>query len=397
MGKDKPKVMILTDSPFLSTGYGNVMNNLLKRWTGGEFEFLVIGNSAEREHEQKLGEGTFRALPRFSDFGYDVLPQYLDKFKPDILLTLYDIGYQSGFVDIIKKAHQNGWRGRWIAYLPVDTETKNVYTWKEVLEDMDITVAMSKHGQKYLKENYGIDPYYIPHGVDVNQLTPDRTHKEKSGISKDTFVIGAVGKNQIRKMWPQLFKAFARFQKNKDDVKLLMHTDTEPSSVDSGWSLKYMANKYRFNISTTSQQLSHVERQFIGNSEMKNIYNSFDLYAFPTGGEGFGIPTLEAMSCGVPALMTDYTTGKELCEEAGFPTIPILKDAYGRNVMWEGLNGVEFAIADDKKLTDLMEQYYNKWKKGEYEKERKKARAHAERYDYDKIAEQWLQLFKEVK
>ena len=29
-------------------------------------------------------------------------------------------------------------------------------------------------------------------------------------------------------------------------------------------------------------------------------------------GEGFGIPTLEAMSCGVPICVTNYTTGYEV-------------------------------------------------------------------------------------
>ena len=388
--------MILTDSPFISSGYGSVMYNLIKRWTGSsEFEFIFIGNSSERQHERKLGEGTYTALPRFSDFGYDVLGQYLDKFKPDILLTLYDVGYQSGFIEIINKAHQIGWRGKWIAYLPIDTETKNVFTWEEVLSYMDVHVAMSKHGKKYFKKNYGIDAEYIPHGVDLNTFKP-RDMKHTAGIDEDTFVVGAVGKNQIRKMWFVLFKAFEKFQKDKNDVKLLLHTDVEPSSVQSGWSLKYYANKHGFDISTTTANLSHVERQFIDNDIMANIYNSMDLYAFPTGGEGFGLPTLEAMACGIPVTTKDYTTGKELCGDAGFKIIPILKDKYGRNVMWPGLNGVEFAIADDKVLAENMEYYYKKWKEGEYGEEKYKAVQHAKKYNYDKIAKDWIKLFKRV-
>jgi len=392
---EKTKIMILTDSPFLSTGYGSVMYNLLKR-TSHLYDYLFIGNSAERIHERKLGKGYYKALPRFSDFGYDVLGKYLEKYKPDILLTLYDIGYQSGFIDIINNAHQIGWRGRWIAYIPVDTETKEVFTWKDVSDGMDIIVAMSKFGQKLLKENYNVDAEYIPHGVDKNVFRVGNT-KSKSGIDEDTFVVGAVGKNQIRKMWNVLFKAFSKFQKGKKDVKLLLHTDTEPKSMESGWSLKYYANKYKFNISTTTGKLTHVERQFIDNEKMADIYNSMDLYAFPTGGEGFGIPTLEALSCGIPVVTTDYTTGKELAGDAGFDLIPVLKDQYGRNILWEGLNGVEFAIADDKKLSELMEKYYKIWKKGEYGPEKYKARKHAEKYDYDDIIKKWINLFNRLK
>ena len=45
---------------------------------------------------------------------------------------------------------------------------------------------------------------------------------------------------------------------------------------------------------------------------MANLYNCMDVFVLPTGGEGFGIPTLEAMSCGVPICVTNYTTGYEL-------------------------------------------------------------------------------------
>jgi len=45
---------------------------------------------------------------------------------------------------------------------------------------------------------------------------------------------------------------------------------------------------------------------------MANLYNMMDVFVLPTAGEGFGIPTLEAMSCGVPICVTNYTTGWEL-------------------------------------------------------------------------------------
>tara|TARA_R110000772_G_scaffold95780_4_gene194116 strand:- start:60 stop:680 length:621 start_codon:yes stop_codon:yes gene_type:complete len=45
---------------------------------------------------------------------------------------------------------------------------------------------------------------------------------------------------------------------------------------------------------------------------MANLYNCMDVFVLPTAGEGFGIPTLEAMSCGVPICVTNYTTSYEL-------------------------------------------------------------------------------------
>lgn len=45
--------------------------------------------------------------------------------------------------------------------------------------------------------------------------------------------------------------------------------------------------------------------------EMRFVYGIMDVHALTTSGEGFGIPTIEAMCCGVPVVATDYTTTDE--------------------------------------------------------------------------------------
>ena len=48
---------------------------------------------------------------------------------------------------------------------------------------------------------------------------------------------------------------------------------------------------------------------------MNDVYNVMDVFLLTTSGEGFGIPILEAQSCGIPTLVTNYTTTYELCIE----------------------------------------------------------------------------------
>ena len=45
---------------------------------------------------------------------------------------------------------------------------------------------------------------------------------------------------------------------------------------------------------------------------MNNVYNIMDVFLLTTSGEGFGVPIIEAMSCEVPVVATDYTTTPEL-------------------------------------------------------------------------------------
>lgn len=42
---------------------------------------------------------------------------------------------------------------------------------------------------------------------------------------------------------------------------------------------------------------------FAPEKEIVKIYNSFDIFVFPTGYEGFGLPILEAVACGVPCFV----------------------------------------------------------------------------------------------
>ncbi len=55
----------------------------------------------------------------------------------------------------------------------------------------------------------------------------------------------------------------------------------------------------------------HVEDE-----ELVNLYNNAELFIFPSLYEGFGIPPLEAMSCGCPCVVSNTSSLPEICGEA---------------------------------------------------------------------------------
>ena len=55
----------------------------------------------------------------------------------------------------------------------------------------------------------------------------------------------------------------------------------------------------------------------IAEHTLNGIYNAFDIFTLPTRGEGFGLPILEAMSAGIPVVVTDYSAHPEWCEGCG--------------------------------------------------------------------------------
>jgi len=399
------KILSYGDNPYVSTGYGQVWLNLLKRWTKlrPNWEFYHLGwQSRDRPHKTELG---FIQLPMGKlEYGYDTVTSNLLRYKPDFLITLCDVGWQSGFIKGVFEAKKAGWRGKWIMYTPIDTHSWAM-TWSEIFDKPDINVAMAEWGKKMMELYQVPNVVMIPHGVDTKEFKPLNKEeiKTKLGLS-GKFVVGFVGRNQRRKMLVNLIRGFSTFAQGKDDVILALHTDQEPAKAKQhnetpfvGWSLPYIQWKYKIadKLKLTKAGLDIDTRQRIQPENMNEIYNIMDVFCFATGGEGFGLPAIECQAAGVPLLMTACSTGFELCKKENL--IPVLKDKYGRMVVDIGTNGVEFVYPDDIAIAKLLDKFYDDWKKSGklLKKESEEARKFALKYDWDLIAPKWIELFEE--
>ena len=220
-------------------------------------------------------------------------------------------------------------------------------------------------------------------------------------------VCGFVGRNQTRKMIPQLMRGFSKFAKGKDDVILLMHTDAmSPGGEGRGWVIDGLVYKFEKEtdqslfesrkIMLTESNMDVLSRQGIQPENLNDVYNLMDLFVYATGGEGFGLPGIECQSAGVPIIMSNNTTGPELAGETG-ELIEMLRDKYGRIVGSIGTNGVENLVPDDNHIQILLEKYYKDWKgdKSTLKEMSKKSRELALTYSWDIIAKKWIDLFEE--
>ncbi len=386
------KVLSFGDNPLTSTGYGCVWNNLLPRWkkTKPDWEFYHVGwQSRDRPHETKDG---YWILPMGKlEYGYDVCYSNLMKYQPDFLITLCDVGWQSGFIQAVFEAKKNGWRGKWVMYTPVDTHSWAM-GWTEIFSKADINVSMAKFGEQQMKA-HNIPNILIEHGVDLEDFKPtDNKELLKKKVNMEgKFVVGFVGRNQTRKMLDRIMLGFSHFAKDKSDVCLMLHTDEEPPQ--QGWSLKYMQWMYKIEdkLKLTKTGLDVFSRQNIGEHTMNEIYNFMDVFCYGTGGEGFGLPGIECQAAGVPLLMTDCSTALDLCRPEN--RIPVLKDKYNRDVDVVGTNGVAFKVPDDMAMAELLEKMYKEYKEGKLEERRIEARKFAEQYDWNIIANKWISLF----
>ncbi len=61
---------------------------------------------------------------------------------------------------------------------------------------------------------------------------------------------------------------------------------------------------------------------FVAAEDLPVLYSLAGLFVFPSLYEGFGLPPLEAMACGCPALVSDRASMPEICGKAAWYTTP---------------------------------------------------------------------------
>ncbi len=87
---------------------------------------------------------------------------------------------------------------------------------------------------------------------------------------------------------------------------------------------------------------------YVSDAELKSLMSNADWFIFPSLYEGFGIPPLEAMSCGCPVLVANAASMPEVCAEAA--------------LYFDPLNAGELAELITKVAVspDLRDEYVNK-------------------------------------
>lgn len=161
----------------------------------------------------------------------------------------------------------------------------------------------------------------IPPAVDHNLYYQNRNKAvlKKYGIKEEEKVILYVGAEEPRKNVHFLISSFSKLKNKIPYVKLLKVG--LPNDVG-------VRGKLLKHIEALSLQKDVIFTGYVSESELAEIYNAVDLFVFPSLYEGFGMPPLEAMTCGTPVITSNTSSLPEVVGDAAITVDPYDVDKF---------------------------------------------------------------------
>jgi glycosyltransferase involved in cell wall biosynthesis len=398
------KILWWSNGPWAGTGYGKgtkyVVYPLNEHYDVACLAYWGLEGAA-------LTFNGLKVFPKMYDqFGIDAADLICRNWKPDIMVTLFDIWIGdsplfNGERDWFSKIHS-----KHVAYFPVDHHPMPVPILNQAKKAYHC-VAMSRFGLNELR-NSGIEASYIPHGVETKVFAPieDNTESRKwlidtAGVplfngeenekwDNDSFIIGKVAANKdtARKGFDREMAALRIFfEQNPDakkDTRMYWHTDPR---FPGGFHLDHYAHLMGVDKYIKKTHPFYVYGG-VSEQNMAKMYQSFNLFTNVSRAEGFGIPILEAQSSGIPVVANDCTSMTELVKNHGWLCKPRT---------WEPtalLSNV--FIADEYEIAKAYSEAYNNPDK--LKSYGVASRDFAEQYDWDNvITPLWLQLIEKLR
>lgn len=390
----KVKILALSDSPKLHTGFACVARNVLTHLQRtGKYEIKQIGWFHQESNEEVIypiiqtEKDESGKITQEDKYAHKSFTRVVEEYKPDIVWTLGD----HWMTDHVAKCKLRN-TFKWIMYCPIDGHP-SPSKWKDAWESADYLVAYGKYGMEVMRHRAPkANLSFVYHGVDTDTFRPisevekSEVRKTVIGVAGDKKLIGIIARNQPRKAFDKLFEAYyyvlsgdyVRCNKchkitvgtydlltkkatkpatckhcsstdvkngaSRDDVRLYVHGAIQ----DCGWDLIDLQNDYNLKGKVLVNPSLRIGAG-VADSTLNGIYNAIDIFTLPTRGEGFGLPILESMAAGTPVVVTDYSAHPEWCKDAGLLVPPAVLEA-------EPLTNIRRAIVDtDLYVTALID------------------------------------------
>jgi len=396
----KIKVLTLSDHPLSPSGVGTqtkyVCEALLK---SGKFEIISLGGAIKHRDYRPITVDPYgndwRIIPVDGYGTQDMIRSVLRTEKPDILWFMTDPRFYGWLWDIeneirplIPMVYYHVW----------DNFPAPFYNRKYYISN-DRICAISKVTRDIVAEvapEVKLD--YLPHAVnsDIFKPLPEEQIKQirKNNLHKDDqdkVIFFWNNRNARRKQSGSLLFWFKDFldEVGHDKATLIMHTEPkDPHGQDLEHIIAHLG------LDTQRQVL--ISTQKIGQDKLSELYNMVDCTINISDAEGFGLATLESMSCGTP-IIANMTGGLQEqvvlgSDATGIALIPESKAVIGSQ-------DVPYIYEDrisNKQLVNALKKMMALGKEGRKEMGLKGREHVMKNYNFGTFNKQWVDIMIEV-
>lgn len=355
----KKKFLYHSDFALAKTGFGRVSKSLLTYlYKTGKYDIIHYCCGMQENNPDLLKTpwkslGTLPNSPaeieqlnkdpnqaRLASYGAHFIDKIVEQEKPDVYIAAQDIwgvDYSIGkpWFSKIKSAIWTTLDSLPILPSAVScaTKLKNYWIWSDFA-----TKALHDLEHKQVKTVHG--------PIDINNFykLPDDERKNlriKNNINPNSFIVGFVFRNQLRKSVPNLLEGYAMWKVRNPEVKntqLLLHTHWS-----EGWNIYKLADEYSVpkeeilttyicrscgtyevknftgqdvNCGACKAEKSQITTNVgigITEKQLNEVYNLMDVYCHPFTSGGQEIPIQEAKLTELITLVTNYSCGEEMC------------------------------------------------------------------------------------
>jgi glycosyltransferase involved in cell wall biosynthesis len=156
------------------------------------------------------------------------------------------------------------------------------------------------HKITVIHNGYDNDIFYPISNKDKIQAVLD-----KYGLPTKFFLY--VGRLEKKKNTPALIEAMALVRENNPEIKeKLVLIGNASFGFDE---VKYAIEEFNLNSEVFIPG-------WVDEADLPYIYNAASAFVFPTKHEGFGIPILESLACGLPTIASDIPVLREIAHDA---------------------------------------------------------------------------------
>ena len=392
MTDKKTKVLTISDHPLSPSGVGIQTKNMIDALLStGRYEVVSLGGAVSHNNYDPVSvEGYEDKWRIFPVDGYGTAEQIrsvISVQKPDLLWFMTDPRFYEWLwiMDNEVRTHIP-----MIYYHVWDNHPAPVFN-KGFYESNDLIVSISKVTHDIVSEvTDQVENIYHPHAVDPNFFKPmpdeeiQRIRKKQNVDGKFVFLWN--NRNARRKQSGSLIHWFKKFadKVGRENVALIMHTDPNDPY---GQPLEHLLMHFGANEGEIL-----LSKDKIDAAHLAVMYNIADCTINISDAEGFGLATLESLSCATPIIVT-MTGGLQEQVTDGENWFGIGIEPSSKALI--GSQQVPYIYEDRISEKDFIDALTKMYEMGQEERKSlgKAGREHVEKnYSFEKYQKGWIDI-----